>query len=95
MDRQVFFTLNCSLRSPVTTIADFQFTETFSGNSTPMDYIIEIKNISQTEQSITLEFNGTFMFPEDGVIQVKCLVSNSNGNDNATTNVTRCGKGTL
>lgn len=90
-----FFTLNCSLETPVVPAAEFQISETFIGNSTPIisDYITkEITNISETEWSITVKLNGSFPFPENGVIEVNCSASNPNGNDTVTTLVRRCGK---
>ena len=88
-----FFKLHCSLVTSVTPAAEFRFD--FSGSSNPpiVDYITT--NISDTEQSVTVELNGSFRFPEKGDIQVKCIVSNPNGNDSATTSVRLCGKGTL
>ena len=89
-----FFTVNCSLVTSVQPAAEFQFhitPENFSESIN--DYVTT--NTTDTEQSVTVKLNGSFIFPENGSIQVKCFVSNTNGNDSVTTSIRRCGKGTL
>ena len=91
------FTLDCSLQSQVDPIADFQFyiTQNFSGGFSPLTEDITaniIDILSETNWTITVRLNSSFIFPETGVIQVNCTVSNSNGNDSVTTSVRLCGK---
>ena len=92
------FTLSCSLQSPVQPVAEFEFvvTQNFSGSFNPLsdytgDNITNVTVISETETRWSIT-DGNFIFPETGVIQVNCIVSNNIGNDNATTLVRLCGK---
>ena len=99
---EYFFTLNCSLQSPVDPIADFQFyiTQNFTGDFDTLanfseDTTTNINAISETSWSITVILSGSFAFPETDIIQVNCIVSNPHGNDGVATSVRLCGKHTL
>ena len=93
------FTSSCSLQSQVDPVAEFQFyiTQNFSGAINPLSNYTEVNVsvISETRQSIRVKLNGNFIFPESGIIQVNCTVSNSNGKDSVTTSVRLCGKDQL
>ena len=89
-----YFTIKCSLQSPVTPSPQFRFyiTQNFTGvheqfSNTTLDVVTDI--ISETSQSVTV--NGSFVFSVAGVIHVSCYVYNPNGQNSLTSSVRLCG----
>ena len=86
-----YFIINCSLEYPVTPLPDFQFS-IFQAATLLFD-TDALNNFTSniTELEKILSISGT-MLPDKLGITVVCNVSNTNGYDTASTEITLCSK---
>lgn len=83
-------TVNCSLQTNINPVAEFNFIVTHNSQGVTLPLHGDVNVISESSQSVTVAINVSLLL--SGVISVNCDVSNVNGNDSASTNVTLCGE---